>query len=529
MDFSATAHRRRATGCILSPLPLRPIKRLHRTLLLSLPLPFVAAFGTLMFLLLMQFLIRYLPELVGRGLPLGALAELVGYNLAYMVTLAVPMAWLIAQLAAFGRLSESRGYLVARSAGISLVRLAWPVFVVGALLTAGMMVFNNELLPEANYRMNGLWRDIRVSRPGFALTAGTFYTGVDGYAIRADSIPQDGSGTLLGVTVYETRSAGGGDAVLTARQARLQSQYGGQRLTMLLEDGELHHRDGSGQNRYERLSFDRYRMALDLSSLAGFERRDASGGRTDRSMRTSDMLAVLDSLGRASDTRRDTLEAVLARGGRSPGDDVAGTTPLFIAPDARAFGAEQPDESLPGAETQRAEMERAETLVAQLDSSAAAPPHALLAGLDPAERTAVLELAADRARTARSAAEIAASGDTWDTQQIDRYRVEIYKKNSIALACLVFVLVGVPLGLSVSRAGVGLVASLAVFVFLFYWITLVQGEKLADREMLPAWLGMWAANAIIGALGAYLFAREALDPALPDPVRALAGRFSKRD
>ena len=253
MDFSATAHRPLPAGRFSprsplpaprspaprSPLPAPRIKRLHRTLLLALPLPFVAAFGTLMFLLLMQFLIRYLPELVGRGLPVGAMAELVGYNLAYMVTLAVPMAWLIAQLAAFGRLSESRGYLVARSAGISLVRLAWPVFVVGALLTAAMGVFNNELLPEANYRMNGLWRDIRVSRPGFALTAGTFYTGVDGYAIRADSIPPGDSGVLLGVTVYETRSEGGGDAILTARQARLQSQYGGQRLTMLLEDGEV--------------------------------------------------------------------------------------------------------------------------------------------------------------------------------------------------------------------------------------------------------------------------------------------------
>ena len=496
-----------------SPVFRRPIKRLHRTLLLALPLPFVAAFGTLMFLLLMQFLIRYLPELVGRGLPLGALVELVGYNLAYMVTLAVPMAWLIAQLAAFGRLSESRGYLVARSAGISLVRLAWPVFVVGALLTVCMGVFNNELLPEANYRMNGLWRDIRVSRPGFALTAGTFYTGVDGYAIRADSIPQDGSGTLLGVTVYETRSDGGGDAVLTASTARLQSQYGGQRLTMLLEDGELHHRDGSGQNRYERLRFERYRMALDLSSLAGFERRDAGGGRTDRSMRTSDMLGVLDSLGRASDTRRDTLEAVLARGGEAPGDDGAAAEPPFTAP-------------MPGL----AALAAVETPAAAPDSGrAATPDRALLAGLTPDERAAVLDLATQRARAARAAAEIAASGDEWDAKQADRYRVEIYKKNSIALACLVFVLVGVPLGLSVSRAGVGLVASLAVFVFLFYWITLVQGEKLADREMLPAWLGMWAANAIIGVLGAYLFAREALDPALPDPVRALAGRFSRRD
>ena len=80
-----------------------------------------------MFLLLMQFLIKWLPDLVGRGLPFGAMAELIAYSLAYMVTLAVPMAWLIALLAAFGQLSESRAYVVAKSAGVSLPRLAWPV------------------------------------------------------------------------------------------------------------------------------------------------------------------------------------------------------------------------------------------------------------------------------------------------------------------------------------------------------------------------------------------------------------------
>ncbi len=489
----------------------------------------MAAFVTLMFLLLMQFLIKYLPQLVGRGLPAGALTELVLYNLAYMVTLAVPMAWLIAQLAAFGRLSESRGYLVARSAGISLVRLAWPVFVVGALLTAGMVVFNNEMLPEANYRMNGLWRDIRVARPGFALTAGEFYTGVDGYAIRADSIPPGDDGRLLGVTVYETRSEGGGEAVLTAHQARLQSQYGGQRLTMLLEDGEVHRRAAPGSDGYERLGFDRDRMALDLSSLTSFARSDGDVGRTDRSMRTSDMLVLLDSLGGVADARRDTLAAVLARGGQTPGD---GTTATFYVsnPDAEASALLMPGSATPGIAAPGAAASGATPgKGASGDSVRVAPGRAVLAGLPDADRSLVLDLALQRARTVRTAAELAASSAEWDRQQVDRYRVEIYKKNSIALACLIFVLVGVPLGLSVSRAGVGLVASLAVFVFLFYWITLVQGEKLADRELLPAWLGMWAANVIIGALGAYLFAREALDPALPDPVRALAGRFSKRD
>jgi lipopolysaccharide export system permease protein len=92
----------------------------------------------------------------------------------------------------------------------------------------------------------------------------------------------------------------------------------------------------------------------------------------------------------------------------------------------------------------------------------------------------------------------------------------------------VFVLIGVPLGLAVARGGVGLIATLAVAVFLFYWVTLVQGEKLADRGLLPPWLGMWAANAIIGLLGLYLTVREARDPAQRDPIRRLAGVFQRK-
>ncbi|MDT0631845.1 LptF/LptG family permease [Rubrivirga litoralis] len=499
------------------------LTRLHRSLLKSLPLPFAAALVTLLFLLLMQFLIRYLPELVGRGLPFGALVELVAYSLAYMLTLAVPMAWLIALLAAFGQLGESRAYLVAKSAGVSLPRLAWPVAVAGLLLTGGMMVFNNQMLPEANYRMSGLWRDIKVSRPGFALTPGEFYTGVSGYAIRADAIPPDSTGLLVGVTVFESRSAGGGSAVLTADRARLQTQYGGQRLTMLLEDGEVHHRRPEGTaDAYERLAFGRHRMAFDLSSLGGFERREAGGGRTDRSMRTTDMLVVLDSLNRLVDARHDSVRAALARGGAAAGDV---TPDLLVRPtDRPALGTVV----VAGGAADSAAERGGAAADSPPDSAAVGADRPALSGLGGAAREAAYDLAAERARAVQYAAGAAAAAASLEGQQADRYRVEIYKKNSIALACLVFVLVGVPLGLSISRAGVGVVAALAVGVFLFYWVSLVLGEKLADRETLPPAVGMWAANVIVGALGVYLVARETRDPAWRDPIRALAGRFRRR-
>ena len=475
------------------------MKRLHQTILRALPLPFAAAFCTLMFLLLMQFLIRYLPELVGRGLPISALIELIAYSLAYMVTLAVPMAWLIALLAAFGRLSESRAYLVVKSAGVSLAQLIWPTLLVGVILTAGLAYFNNVMLPEANYRMAGLWRDIRVARPGFELEPGVFYSGLQGYAIRADDIPPDSTGLLLGVTVFDT-SKPGTQTVLVANRAKLATTFGGQRLEMQLEDGELHRRtEARGQQgeRYERLSFDRHRLTFDISDLT-FERSDSlSGGRSDRTMRTSEMIAVVDSLERGTEVRLAELRATLER-----------MSPLAASSSAR---------------------QRHTSASEVRDDSVQIGGHrAILEGLSDSTREAVYDLAAQRARTLRSEADATANAVRWELQRANRYRVEIYKKNSIALACLIFVLIGVPLGLAMARAGVGLIATLAVAVFLFYWITLVQGEKLADRGMLPPWLGMWAANVVFGILGIYLTSRENRDPNGRDPIRRLAGLFARK-
>jgi lipopolysaccharide export system permease protein len=129
------------------------------------------------------------------------------------------------------------------------------------------------------------------------------------------------------------------------------------------------------------------------------------------------------------------------------------------------------------------------------------------------------DLAIASVRNLEREAEAASNVNDWDRQRIDRYLVEVYKKNSMAVACLIFVLVGVPLGLAVARAGVGLVASLAVAVFLFYWVTLVQGEKLADRGLLSPAIGMWSANVVVGLIGMYLTTREAVDPAWRDPFR----------
>jgi lipopolysaccharide export system permease protein len=447
--------------------------RLHRMILSMLPGPFVGWLGAIMFLLVMQFLMKYLPDIAGKGLPLRVILELIVYNLAYMLVLAVPMAVLVSTLMVFGRLIETRAYAVAKSAGISFVRLAWPTFLVGLIAAGGMLYFNNVILPEANFRARNLWQDISRKKPAFDLQAGAFYQGLNRYSILVQNVDSE-TGKLSDVTIYDYTASNRGQAVIKARYGDVIAADYAPYLELVLEDGEMHQtRDPSAQGdpeRYERLSFDRHRFRIDLSDFV-FERSDPTEGfRSDRTMRTDEMLRQLDSLVASSERSRQT---VLNR-------DVKLATPPSILQAADVIIGRHDDLEF----LQRIPEPAEETITTD----------------GQIERTDVIDTALRSVRAQRTQIEDARRTVAWEQQRANRFRVEIHKKFSIAVACLIFALAGAPLGVSVRRGGLGWAAGVATTIFLFYWLTLVQGEKYADRGYIEPWMGMWAANIVIGII-----------------------------
>jgi lipopolysaccharide export system permease protein len=441
-----------------------------------LPGPILAWLGMLMFMLVMQFLIKYLPDLVGKGLPVLAVTELVAYNLAYMLVLAVPMAVLIASLMTFGKLAENGSYAVIKGAGVSFLQLVWPVLLLGMLMTLGMGYFNNIVLPEANFRARNLWQDIRMARPGFELKAGVFYDGLDDYRILVREIPPESPNDLIDVTIYDYTDGPRYRVDIKARRGRLQTIAGGSLLEIMLYDGEIHRLrpPGSGtDNRYERLAFRQHRMLLDLDDLT-FERSDpGEGRRTDRTMRTADMVSLVDSLeADRSEAVRAIRAQVSALGNRPPDPDDETRGPITLPSPAGGPG---------------------------LDS-----PFLSLKDLDADMQGQITRFGLQDARSTHTRFERNRRIMNTTRDRADRYRVEIHKKYSIALACFIFMLVGVPLGLRIKRGGLATAALLALGIFMFYWITLVNGEKFADRGYIQPWLGMWAANIVTGLLGLWM-------------------------
>jgi lipopolysaccharide export system permease protein len=458
------------------------MKRLHRMILAMLPGPFLGWLGLLMFLLLMQFLIRYLPEIAGKGLPFFVIIELISYNLAYMVVLAVPMSVLLATLMTFGRLSETNTYTVIKSSGISLLQLVWPTIFVGLFLTGCMWYFNNEVLPEANFRAKNLWQDIRRKKPGFELQPGVFYDGLNQYSILVQEIPPT-SNELIDVIIYDYTGGTQQQAVIKAQRGWIQAVGDGTSVELVLENGEMHRlvqsRNPEEQDRYELLAFARHNMRLDLSDFA-FERSDPDDGyRSDRTMRTVDMVHYVDSLMASVAEEQRNLYGVA----------FLADTSFYTQPLEAHLETDFPADSLVPQHTERA----------------------MLDGLTPQLRSNVYRLALEHARTARTEIDNVRRTIEWELQRADRYRVEIHKKFSIAVACLIFALIGAPLGLSVRRGSLGVVAAVAVGIFLFYWVTLVQGEKLADRGFLEPWVGMWIANIITATFGLGMLLYVAFD------------------
>ncbi len=451
------------------------MKLLHQMVLRMLPGPFFGTLGTLMFLLLMQFLMKRLPDLVGKGLGPGIIFEIIIYNLAYMLVLAVPMAVLLTTIAVFGRLSESGAYVVMKNAGISLPQLIWPTALIALFVTMGMTYFNNEVLPESNYRARALWHDIRNKKPGFALQPGIFYDGLKGYSIRAMEIPPT-SNELLGVTIFDYTEGNQRKATIAAGRGVLAPRPDGQALDLILEDGERHLLSGGTDDRYERIRFARTKLTFDLSDLA-FERSDPESiSRSDRTTRTATMIRLVDSLEANIIERQEGLLLSMQRFERA--EDAEGLTASVLS-DTTALDTL----TLPWA----------------------------LADLPQAMHGDVYERAIQNVRALRTEIDNTRSGTRWAARRADRYRVEIHKKYSIAFACLLFMLIGAPLGLRIKRGGLGVVSGLSVGIFLFYWVTLVQGEKLADRGLLEPWIGMWAANLGIGLGALFMLGYVAFD------------------
>ncbi|MBM2840145.1 MAG: permease YjgP/YjgQ family protein [Bacteroidetes bacterium] len=417
--------------------------------------PFVFSLCTLMFLFILQFVMKFIDQLIGKGLSAWIIIELIALSLAWMVVLAVPMSVLVATLMAFGELSSKNEITAMKASGMSMYRMLTPIIVASIVIAIVLVWFNNYVLPEANHQAKTLMIDIRKKKPTLNLVAGLFSQDISGYSILVRKIVEN-SNDLEGVTLYDYTNQNS-NVVITAERGRISFSPDYRKIIMDLERGEIHELDLLKMSSYRRLRFQNHRIVMNAEGFE-FERSSQDAYlRGDRELSAQVMIAIVDSLSRTTQGIRDNLHKTLM-------DDI--------------------DHQIKGIPR-------------------STPFFATLPGNQPPAAATLIKL---RSMSSYVASEL--SRIEFLDKQTDQYLVEIYKKYSIPAACIVFVLIGVPLGIMSRRGGFGAAATLSLGFFLMYWAFLIGGEKLADRDTIVSpFVGMWSANIVLGMFGIYLTIR----------------------
>lgn len=410
---------------------------------------------------------KYIDNLVGKGLSWWIITQLITLNLAWMVTLAGPMAVLIATLMAFGSLSSTNETTVMQSSGISPFRMIFPVLLVAGVLCYGLILFNNKVLPEANHRTRILMTDIQRTRPTFVIEAGRFTDDIGGYNLLVRKTYEN-SNKIEGVFIIDNSSPNYSNT-LTAEYGEINFSRDYSNIVLELYNGQIHQiGKRNPASDYRLIKFTKHTVIITAAGF-GFSNSDQNSlSRGDRELSADSMRSIVSSIDRNfyNDINNSKSQVQqLALDFRNVKYD----TTVFY-------------KSLNGA--------------AVLDSIPKRQNALLINSL-------INRLIGYKTKLASQKSVYGAN-----QKQIDSYLVEIYKKYSIPFACVVFVLIGAPLGIITRRGGFGVAAGMSLGFFLLYWAFLIGGEKLADRELLSPFLSMWLSNILLSLAGLYMIFRN---------------------
>lgn len=419
-------------------------------------------------------------KLIGKDIPIPVIIELVLTNLAYMVVLAAPMAVLVATLMAFGKFSELNELTALRSSGVNPLSIIRPVLVAAGFMFVFLVWFSNSVLPEANNQARSLFIDIRLKKPGFELQPNVFYDGIEGYTFLVKKIDND-SDSLYNITLFQNPSNTRNRAYIKAERGFLSSE-GTQGLSLFLEDGEmLRYLDktaSASKDNMERTLFSKYRLSFDLSDLA-FSRSDPNRrNRSDRTMSIQAMTVVVDTL------EQEIQEYV----------ETSTNTSSYLT---LSMLKNNPEEVSRNIFTRFSEEDSTEDV---LSTSL----FILNQIKEKSYRQRLVGVSTTRLEEHKSKTENTSSNMLWRLKRVNKFLVEIYKKFSIPFACIVFVLLGAPIGIMTKRGNFGYAAIISSIILTIYWISIIQGEKLADRLFITPFLGMWSFNIVFSIIGIIL-------------------------
>lgn len=437
----------------------------------------------------MQFLWKYVEDLVGKGLDNLVLAELFFYAGLSLIPLALPLSILLASLMTFGNMGERFELTAIKASGVSLLKAMRPLIILIVFISIGAFFFQNEAMPRINVKFRTLLISVKQKSPELDIPEGSFYNGIDGYSIYVKKKNPD-IGMLYGVMIYDTSKGFNDMSIFICDSAKMRmsetkdflrlSLYSGQRFSSDKETNVNNntpvYSDNSKNTPYSRENFKIKDIIIRFD--ANFKRIEES------SLEGSQISMNLRELNHAIDSLKYTLDSLNR-------DDRNFIKRLYLNPQV--------------VDTSNVYNENNIKPI-NLDS--------LLNTFSRTELISIYERARSKGESGASTFQYQSWSKTTMQSKIRYYQVESHRKFTLSFACIIFFFIGAPLGAIIRKGGLGMPVIISVILFIIYYIFDNVGVKMARDGVWEIWQGMWLSSFILFPLGVFLTYKSMNDSAL---------------
>jgi lipopolysaccharide export system permease protein len=456
------------------------MKRLYWYVLKTFLGPFFMTFFICVFILLMQFLWKYVDDLVGKGLDWMILGELLFYASFGLLPFAFPLAMLLASIMTFGELGENYELVAMKSSGISLFRIMKPLIVVAILITGTAFTFANYILPHTNLRFTTLMWSVRQQRPELVLKEGVFTSDIDGYSIRIGSMDRRNN-SLHDVLIYDHTNNKANESVTVADSGYLKMTEDKNYMVMTLYNGENFVEEesspGSSTNTYpfRRDKFDKQVINVKVMNFE-FQRHD------ENIFRNSHRMLNIDQLKYAEDSLlidyKDRLRNFLLN------------TRYMALADRRLYARTLNNDSI------LRDLSNQSYTTFDFDS--------LANSMQQFNMGEPIQAALFAARNNYQEINNIENNLYGRKKRINMHMMERHRKFTLSFAVFIFFFIGAPLGAIIRKGGLGMPVVVSILLFISYYIFSMTGEKSAREDVWEMMAGMWFSSFIFLPVGLWL-------------------------
>ena len=447
------------------------LKRVDRVVLGSFIIPLIITFGLTSFIFMMQFLWKYIDDIVGKGLETSLLLKLIGLFTLTIIPMALPLAILLASTMVIGNLGENNELTAYKTGGLSLIRVMGSLIVFTIFLAFGAFYFSNNTLPKVHLKFYSLLFDIRKQKPALDIKEGVFYRGISGFAIKVHHKDEDNK-TLYGIMVYDHSQGKGNDGVVLADKGDVALSNTGDHLILTLYNGKQYHDEQKRNNETGEIKAEQTSMEF-VRWQKIFDLREFKMTRTDQNLfKTNYIMFNTRQLMQEADSARKIIENRVAE---------------IIQTNSAYFSALR---KIPDSVNNKIK-----NIPTQIDIKNV---------FDRNITQNCVTTAISNLQAVKSYVDISKSDLEFKESNYINYYCEWYRKFSLSFACLVLLFVGCAMGAIVRKGGFGMPILIAVLYFVLFHVLNVIGEKLTKGMVIPPLVGMWLASIVLLPLALFL-------------------------